>query len=59
MKPGDLVWVRAAVVQMTPRALLLSFQGPGGAPVIYAVDPNGVMLPYHKSPEPEEPTNAV
>lgn len=60
MKGGDLIWVRAQVVQTTPNALLLSFTGPGGAPVTYAVSPDIATVPAHlPKPEPEEPTEAL
>ena len=49
MKPGDIVWVRGVVAQVTPHAVLVTFMGPGGAPIPYALNPEGpIQLEPHE-----------
>lgn len=50
MKPGDLVWVRGVVKQVTPNAVLVTCTGPGGSPIPYAFDPSGPIAPDGELP---------
>lgn len=45
LKPGDIVWVRGEVAQITPNAILVTMRGPGGAPIPYPLDPEGAIMP--------------
>lgn len=55
MVPGDICWVRGTVSQVTPHALLVTFQGPKGSAVTYALDPRGHIEPEGMEPEPAKP----
>lgn len=36
---GEVVWVKGVVSKITPNAILVVFQGPGGAPMTVALSP--------------------
>ena len=53
MNPGAVVWIRGEVAQVTPRVLIVTCRGPGGAPIPYAFDPNGPIRPDGPAAAPE------
>lgn len=60
MKVGDLIFIRARVMALTPNAIVVTVDGPRGTVPQVNLDPAAPMFPANRPPpEPEPPTQGV